>query len=54
MRFTSTRNKKINIGFEKAICDCMPEDGGLYVPADVNDLRRWILFMDEKTWSCKM
>lgn len=49
MRFTSTRNKKINIGFEKAICDCMPEDGGLYVPADVNDLRRWILFMDEKT-----
>ena len=27
----------------------MPQDGGLYVPSDVNDLRRWILFMDEKT-----
>lgn len=49
MRFTSTRNKKLNIGFEQAICDCMPSDGGLYIPADVNDLRRWILFTDKTT-----
>lgn len=49
MRFTSTRDKKLSVSFEKAICDCMPPDGGLYVPSDVNDLRRWILFMDEKT-----
>ncbi len=49
MRFTSTRNKKLNVGFEQAIRDCMPEDGGLYVPAEVNDLRRWILFTNEKT-----
>ncbi len=49
MRFTSTRDKSLNASFEKAICDCMPSDGGLYVPADVNDLRRWILFTDENT-----
>lgn len=49
MRFTSTRNKKLNVGFEHVIRDCMPADGGLYVPADVNDLRRWILFTNEQT-----
>ena len=27
----------------------MPQDGGLYVPCQTADLRRWILFMDEKT-----
>lgn len=27
----------------------MPEDGGLYVPDDSSDLRRWILYADETT-----
>ncbi len=49
MRFTSTRNKNLKVGFEQVIRDCMPPDGGLYVPADVNDLRRWILFTNEHT-----
>ncbi len=29
--------------------DCMPADGGLYVPEGNADLRRWILYTDEKT-----
>ncbi len=29
--------------------DCMPADGGLYVPEGNADLRRWILYTNEKT-----
>src|SRR5574344_686264 len=49
MRFTSTRNKNINKSFAQAIMDCMPEDGGLYVPEGTADLRRWILYTNENT-----
>ena len=49
MRFTSTRNRTISVGFEQVIRNCIPEDGGLYIPADMSDLRRWILYSDEQT-----
>jgi len=49
MRFASTRNKNETVGFTQAVLDCMPRDGGYYVPADTEDLRRWILYTDEKT-----
>src|SRR5574344_1789203 len=49
MRFTSTRNKTLNVGFEQAIRDCLPADGGLYIPAEIADLRRWILFTNKET-----
>ncbi|MCK9169301.1 MAG: threonine synthase [Treponema sp.] len=49
MRFTSTRNKVDTVGFAQAVLDCMPSDGGYYVPADTEDLRRWILYTDENT-----
>lgn len=49
MRFTSTRNKSVNVSFAEAIKKCFPEDGGLYVPCDTEDLRRWMLFMDQDT-----
>lgn len=49
MRFVSTRNLSNNVSFKQAVLDCMPVDGGLYVPADSEDLRRWILYADEKT-----
>lgn len=49
MRFTSTRNKSLSVGFSKAVLECMPEDGGLYVPLNTEDLRRWILYTDENT-----
>lgn len=52
MRFTSTRNKSLSVGFSKAVLECMPADGGLYVPLNTEDLRRWILYTDENTsWS---
>ena len=35
--------------FLQAIMDCMPQDGGLYVPEGNADLRRWILYTNEKT-----
>ena len=49
MKFTSTRNKSISVGFSQAVLDCMPDDGGLYVPFETEDLRRWILYTDENT-----
>ncbi len=49
MRFTSTRDKNIDTSFLQAILNCMPADGGLYVPEGNADLRRWILYTNEKT-----
>ena len=49
MKFTSTRNPSVSVNFAKAILDCMPEDGGLYIPDDFADLRKWILYTDENT-----
>lgn len=50
MRFISTRDNKTEVGFKQAILDCIPADGGLYVPCDNSeDLRRWILYADEAT-----
>ncbi len=49
MRFFSTRNPDNNVSFKQAVLDPMPKDGGLYVPADSEDLRRWILYADENT-----
>ena len=50
MRFVSTRNSNNVAGFKQAVLDCMPPDGGLYVPCDNGeDLRRWILYADETT-----
>lgn len=49
MRFTSTRDKNLDSGFLNAILDALPSDGGLYVPEGNANLRRWILYMDERT-----
>ncbi len=49
MKFYSTRDSGNMAGFKKAVLDCMPSDGGLYVPEDSVDLRRWILYADENT-----
>lgn len=49
MRFTSTRDKNLNSSFLQAIMDCVPADGGLYVPEGSADLRRWILYTNEST-----
>lgn len=49
MKFTSTRNKSIEKSFSEVITDCMPPDGGLYVPVGNTDLRKWILYTNEGT-----
>ena len=49
MKFISTRNEENSANFEKAVLDCLPKDGGLYIPEDSADLRRWILYTNEKT-----
>ncbi len=49
MKFISTRNSGNIVSFEKAVLNCIPEDGGLYVPEDFEDKRRWILYTDENT-----
>ncbi|WP_407428799.1 pyridoxal-phosphate dependent enzyme [Treponema sp.] len=49
MKFFSTRDSSNIVNFEKAVLDCMPLDGGLYVPEDFADLRKWLLYTDENT-----
>ena len=49
MRFTSTRDRSVDVGFADAVLNCIPEDGGLYVPYKTEDLRRWLMYMDEST-----
>lgn len=49
MELVSTRNSRKKVSFRNAVLDCIPPDGGLYVPANEADLRPWILYMDEQT-----
>jgi threonine synthase len=37
------------VTFKDAILRCLPEEGGLYIPASVPDLRRFFLYMGEDT-----
>ena len=49
MQFVSTRNPDKKVSFSKAVLDCIPTDGGLYIPAYEENLSSWILYMNEKT-----
>lgn len=49
MILTSTRNPEIKVPFSKGIINSIPQDGGLYVPSNLQDLRRWIMYTDENT-----
>ena len=49
MKLVSTRSSTNAVSFKHAIFDCMPADGGLYVPYSEHDLRSWILHMNEQT-----
>lgn len=49
MELISTRDASRIVSFRQAVLDCIPPDGGLYVPAKEEDLRRWIMYMDENT-----
>lgn len=49
MRFTSTRDKSVTVPFSQAVLDAMPADGGLYIPQGTEDMRRWVLYTNERT-----
>lgn len=49
MKFVSTRNSAQQVSFSDAILNCLAPDGGLYVPAYAEDLRPWIMYMDEQS-----
>jgi threonine synthase len=49
MQYVSTRDKTRHVSFFTAITDCMPPDGGLYVPDAEEDFRQWTLYINEKT-----
>jgi threonine synthase len=49
MRFASTKNTGTSVSFKTAVLRCLPEEGGLFVPASPPDLRQFMLHMDEET-----
>lgn len=49
MQFTSTRNSNLKVSFSQAVQDCIPDDGGVFVPSSIEDMRRWIYYIDETT-----
>ena len=49
MQFTSTRNNNLTVSFSQAVRDCIPDDGGVFVPSTIEDMRRWIYYIDETT-----
>ncbi len=49
MTFTSTRNKQLLVSFSEAVKECYPGDGGVFVPSSIEDMRRWIYYIDENT-----
>ena len=49
MTFTSTRNKQLLVSFSEAVKECYPGDGGVFVPSSIEDMRRWIYYIDETT-----
>lgn len=49
MQFTSTRNNNLTVMFSQAVRDCIPDDGGVFIPSQIQDMRRWIYYIDETT-----
>jgi threonine synthase len=49
MQFRSTNSSEPLISFKDAVFNCLPPDGGLYVPDKVTDIRQFFLYMSEET-----
>jgi threonine synthase len=50
MQFRSTNNASESlVSFKDAVLNCLPPDGGLYVPDKVMDIRQFFLYMSEET-----
>jgi threonine synthase len=49
MQFRSTKSGNLRVSFKEAILRCLPDDDGLYVPAQAMDMRQFFLYMGEET-----
>ena len=49
MQFRSTNSNEPLISFKDAVLNCLPPDGGLYVPDKTTDIRQFFLYMSEET-----
>ena len=49
MQFRSTLSFEPRVSYKEAVLRCLPQDGGLYVPSEVLDLRQFFLYMNEET-----
>jgi len=49
MQFRSTKSRFPLVSYKDAVLNCLPGDGGLYVPDKPVDIRQFFLHMDEKT-----
>jgi threonine synthase len=49
MNFKSTKSNGRLVSFKEAILQCLPPEGGLYVPANMIDMRQFFLYMDADT-----
>ncbi|MDR2149881.1 MAG: threonine synthase, partial [Spirochaetaceae bacterium] len=49
MQFKSTRSDNVPVSFKDAVLHCLPQNGGLYVPTSVPDMRQFFLHMDADT-----
>lgn len=54
MLFTSTRNNELSVKFSQAVRQCIPDDGGVFIPSSIEDLRRWIYYINEETTFCSI
>ncbi|MDR3147110.1 MAG: threonine synthase [Treponema sp.] len=48
MQFRSTKSQNPLVSFKDIVLRCLPPDGGLYVPAELVDMRQFLLHMDER------
>ena len=49
MHFCSANSNSPPVSFKEAVLNCLPEDGGLYIPGKTIDMRQFFLYMDEET-----
>jgi threonine synthase len=49
MQFRSTNSSEPLVSFKDAVLECLPRDGGLYVPDKAMDIRQLFLYMSEET-----
>jgi len=49
MQFKSTKLKSPLVSYKEAVLNCLPEDGGFYVPDQAVDFRQFFTHMSEKT-----